>query len=760
MKMTKKLNSLSVFFPLYNEEKNIKLLVKEAMEQIPLIAKDYEIILVNDGSIDGTQKVAEELATKNKCLRVINQENKGYGGALQTGFREAKKEWVFFSDGDLQFNLSELASFIEHTATNDLIIGYRKTRADGFKRLLITWLLKIWNRFFFDFPPNIRDIDCAFKLIKGKSLKKISPLVLDGGLVSTELLLRAYRAGLRVKQLPVTHKSRLFGQSSGDSAGVIMKAVRETITLLNVFPDRKEFIGLIISWGLIALLLLPVALQINYMQNDEYTHYRLVEQFLKYDLRLDPYIGATFYVQGFVATLFAFIFGSEAIPVLTLLFSVGTAFIVSVILHKFFNFRFLLAISSGLLVFTSPLFLYSTWGFMSENYFMFFFVASLYFYFNFIKNSKSFLSANILAFLSYGVRQFGLFLPFAASLALLYKKRYKWAFIQFFVSLFFLLYHFKIFPQTPQMYDSRLNFSNFRDFDGILTRVYIFGIYIALFLAPFVVSFIYSVVKKDPKKLLLLLLVPLLFIVVEKKFEPETIIFTARTREGLYTKESIAIEFPYLGNIFTRKGFYEDNLPGDKYNFPGYFDLFNAMGVFGKWLFLSLIVYGISSFKNLNKLALFYSLVFIGVLCVSPKVFDRYLLPLIVTGLFLLAPLVKPTKFTYVVTLSALVFWFFLGYQFTADSIYVNKYIWSQAEKISVENDVSKNKISADHSWRQLYPNTSKNRIYTFTYKNFGESERSSNYSLVSTHTIKYPLSFYKTPIVYLYFNSGAVIDK
>ncbi|OGC50049.1 hypothetical protein A3A69_01610 [candidate division WWE3 bacterium RIFCSPLOWO2_01_FULL_37_15] len=291
--MHKKLKSLSVFFPLYNEESNVIPLVEKALEEIPHLANEYEIILINDGSTDATLKIALEIAEKNERIKVVSQENRGYGGALKTGFYTAKYEWVFYSDGDLQFELGEIQKLIEHTEENDLIIGYRKSRAEGFKRELITWLLKIWNKVFFDFPGFIKDTDCAFKLIKKEVLNKVMPLQSNGGLISTELLLKAYNSGFKFAQVPVTHKKRLYGNSTGDSLAVIKKAVKETVQLLNLFPKRKKFLMLNFAWFVVLLLLFPVALSINYMQNDEYTHYRMVAQFLNLDFTLDPYLGST-----------------------------------------------------------------------------------------------------------------------------------------------------------------------------------------------------------------------------------------------------------------------------------------------------------------------------------------------------------------------------------------------------------------------------------------------------------------------------------
>lgn len=252
--MIRQLSSLSVFFPLYNEEESVQILVKNALAVIPQLAKKYEIILVNDGSTDNTLAIAQNISKIHSSVRVVSQKNMGYGGALKTGFKEAKYQWVFFSDGDLQFDISELERFIQYSKKFDLVIGYRKTRAEGFKRLAIAKLLKIWNLFFFGFPLSIKDADCAFKLIRKKILNNLAPLKSNGGLISTEFLLKAILGDYKIKQLPVTHKKRLHGISTGDSAKVIKTAIIETWELLKLFPKRMAF--LIVGAAIFTLLII------------------------------------------------------------------------------------------------------------------------------------------------------------------------------------------------------------------------------------------------------------------------------------------------------------------------------------------------------------------------------------------------------------------------------------------------------------------------------------------------------------------------
>lgn len=226
-----KLPSLSVFFPMHNEEENITRVIHQAQKVIPKLAERYEIIVVNDGSRDNTSKIGHQLAKKDKHIRIIDQVNLGYGGALRTGFASAKYDWVFFADGDLQFDLAELADFIPHTSENLAVLGFRKKRADQWSRLLLAKMLKIWNVIFFQFPISVKDIDCAFKLFHRSVLDELLPLQSRGAMISTELLLKLIDNDFAFTQVGVTHYPRHYGAQTGARWDVIYGAVKETAQL-------------------------------------------------------------------------------------------------------------------------------------------------------------------------------------------------------------------------------------------------------------------------------------------------------------------------------------------------------------------------------------------------------------------------------------------------------------------------------------------------------------------------------------------------
>lgn len=225
----KKLSSLSIFFPCFNEEKNVPLFVEEALKLLPQIAKKYEIIIVNDGSTDHTLSVAKKLKKEHAEIQIVNHaKNRGYGASLKSGFETSQYEWVFFTDGDLQFSLDQIKEFLPFTDKSEVIIGYRKTRADGALRMTIAKMYKLFVDVLFRL--HVKDIDCAFKLFSKRVLNLVE-LESEGAFISAELLYKLKKKKIRFKQLPVDHYQRRFGSPTGNSVKVIIKACKESLRL-------------------------------------------------------------------------------------------------------------------------------------------------------------------------------------------------------------------------------------------------------------------------------------------------------------------------------------------------------------------------------------------------------------------------------------------------------------------------------------------------------------------------------------------------
>jgi glycosyltransferase involved in cell wall biosynthesis len=225
-----KVPELSIFFPFWNEEENVELVVKNAIPVAKKIATKWEIIMVDDGSSDKTLYKMEKLAKKNKNLRVVHHSpNRGYGAALRQGFKNSKYKLIVFNDGDGQFDFGEVTRFLEKIDTNDLVIGYRSRRIDHPMRHVLMTLLKIWDFIFFRF--YYRDIDCGFKLFRKEAIKKIMPLKSEGAMITTEILAKAKKHNLKLAQVKVTHYPRKHGDQSGGNPRVIIRAIIESFSL-------------------------------------------------------------------------------------------------------------------------------------------------------------------------------------------------------------------------------------------------------------------------------------------------------------------------------------------------------------------------------------------------------------------------------------------------------------------------------------------------------------------------------------------------
>ena len=228
----KKISELSIFFPFWNEEKNIENVVTSATEIADKVATKWEIIMVDDGSIDKTLQIAQKLAKQDKRLHVVSHTpNRGYGAALAAGFSAAQYKYIVFTDGDMQFDFNEVTKFIEKIDNADMVIGYREKRRDKnlWKRLLLMYLLKAWDLMLFKF--YFKDIDCAFKMFKKEAVSQLLPLRSEGALVSTEILAKAKRKKLKIIEVGVTHYSRQLGHQSGANFLVILRAVFESFIL-------------------------------------------------------------------------------------------------------------------------------------------------------------------------------------------------------------------------------------------------------------------------------------------------------------------------------------------------------------------------------------------------------------------------------------------------------------------------------------------------------------------------------------------------
>lgn len=223
--------NISAFFPAYNEEANLEAMVLRTVETLRKLAKQWEVVIVDDGSRDRTPEIAARLVKQYPGVRHVRHEkNRGYGGAVKTGLQEAKLDWIFFTDGDGQFDVAELERLLPATENADIVVGYRLDRKDPLFRKLNAFGWGTLVRTLFGLHGKVRDIDCAFKLFKRRLVDE-SRFKAEGAMISTELLVRAKKLGFRFKEVGVHHYPRKAGTPTGADPKVILRAFRELFKL-------------------------------------------------------------------------------------------------------------------------------------------------------------------------------------------------------------------------------------------------------------------------------------------------------------------------------------------------------------------------------------------------------------------------------------------------------------------------------------------------------------------------------------------------
>ena len=206
------MQSISVFFPCYNDKGTIGQLIKDAFLVLQNLTDDFEIIVVDDGSTDSSRDLLEKLEKKYHFLKLVfHQKNQGYGGALQSGFKTATKDLIFYTDGDGQYDVKELPKLLAlMTDDIDIVNGYKIKRSDAWYRVVIGkiyhWTMKVM------FNLHVRDIDCDFRLMRRKIFDKIN-LKHKSGVICVEMVKKMELAGFRFAEVGVNHYPRIYGQS-------------------------------------------------------------------------------------------------------------------------------------------------------------------------------------------------------------------------------------------------------------------------------------------------------------------------------------------------------------------------------------------------------------------------------------------------------------------------------------------------------------------------------------------------------------------
>lgn len=222
--------SISVFFPCYNDAGTIASMVELATSTLKKVTNNFEIIVVDDGSEDSSREILSELAKKNSALKLIYHKiNKGYGGALISGFKNATKDLVFYTDGDFQYDVSELPLLVAKMSKEiDIVQGYKVKRRDPWYRILIG---NIYNSLVkITFGIKIKDIDCDFRLIRRNIFESVE-LVRQSGVITVEMVKKIQDKGFKFAQVPVSHYNRAYGRSQFFNLPRVYRVAVEIIDL-------------------------------------------------------------------------------------------------------------------------------------------------------------------------------------------------------------------------------------------------------------------------------------------------------------------------------------------------------------------------------------------------------------------------------------------------------------------------------------------------------------------------------------------------
>lgn len=229
MSAVTRLPGLSASFPAHNEEDNVEPMIADLLAALPEFAERFEVIVVDDGSRDATFERASAVAARDPRVRVVRHEvNRGYGAAVWTGLSSGTMEYAFFTDGDRQFDVHQIADLIRALPGHDVVVGYRVNRQDNAIRIANAhawnWLIRRL------FAVPVRDVDCAFKLFDRRVLQGLT-IEAGGAMFSSELLARLKSRGARIVEVPVRHLPREKGSASGGNPKVIARAFYELFRL-------------------------------------------------------------------------------------------------------------------------------------------------------------------------------------------------------------------------------------------------------------------------------------------------------------------------------------------------------------------------------------------------------------------------------------------------------------------------------------------------------------------------------------------------
>jgi glycosyltransferase involved in cell wall biosynthesis len=241
MKTEEGTRGLSIFFPAYNDSGTIASLVITALRTARRLTPDHEVIVVNDGSKDGTAEILDELASIYPQVRIVHHEkNRGYGGALRSGFATASRELVFYTDGDAQYDPAEMeALWRRFDDSIDLVNGYKISRSDPLHRVIIGRIYHHTVKLLFGL--TVRDVDCDFRMMRRSIFERVH-LEKNSGVICLEMMKKITDAGFRIAEVPVHHYHRAYGKSQFFNFKRLYRTAIDVARLWYALVVRREHV--------------------------------------------------------------------------------------------------------------------------------------------------------------------------------------------------------------------------------------------------------------------------------------------------------------------------------------------------------------------------------------------------------------------------------------------------------------------------------------------------------------------------------------
>jgi hypothetical protein len=477
------------------------------------------------------------------------------------------------------------------------------------------------------------------------------------------------------------------------------------------------------------------------MQNDDWAYYQNIQNFLSGNFYLIPKTAPTFYSIGVLATIWSVIFGIKSLPILTLIISISNFYIFAKILEIKFQFSKYSNIAISLLLLTNFLHSYSSIGFMTENYLVFFLLLSILFFEKFQKTDaiKNLHLSNLFSVLTFFVKQSGLIFICATAIYFLIKKDFQKLKIQIAYISSISLFYFLVFPKTSEMVKKNFVFDNLSRPDYIYSLIYAILIYLAFFTLPLIWSFItrYTIENRyNYKKIILVLIfVIMTYIYANNSFKPENLAWQ---------------EFPYFENVIERTGFLPRTLTGTKYQFKYNFVYYQYSDLISKISVAAIFIILLFNFKKIVNVYSISIFGFMFLMLFAYPFFDRYILYVLPMAILLLAGFYNDKFYAKFLLGIFVVYQFYFSYFLVRDFVETHNFVWSRSEKISIEHNPFDMKSSG--AWTNTYGRNRVNPKYIFTYdslkKNPGMTE---NYNLIEVYNVDFKGNLFIEPTVYLY---------